>query len=223
MRETRNRPELKRSEPVELKFAGAGEGVITGYGSVFGHKDAHGDTVVQGAFSASLAAHKAAGTMPAMLWQHDGAEPIGVWEEVTEDARGLRVKGRLNLETTRGREALSLLKQGALNGLSIGFLVPDGGAKLDRHTGERTVTEIDLWEVSLVTFPSNGKARLLSVRDIESRAAFESFLKEHGFARAAAKALAAGGWPALTSPDPAAEQLLAELKAATAALKGNSK
>ena len=118
--------------------------------------------IASGAFAASLKAHKAAGTMPAMLWQHEADEPIGVWTEMTEDAKGLRVKGQLALETTRGKEAHVLLKMGAINGLSIGFMSKQWS--YDRDTEIRTLTEVDLWEVSMVTFPANEASRVTNVK-----------------------------------------------------------
>ena len=122
--------------------------------------------IAAGAFVGSLGAHKAAGTMPAMLWQHDADEPIGVWTEMTEDKKGLRVKGQLALETVRGKEAHALLKLGALNGLSIGFVSKQWA--YDRESEVRTLTEIDLWEVSLVTFPANPKARVTHIKSVSS-------------------------------------------------------
>ena len=144
-----------------LRAAGE-DGVIEGYGSVFGVVDSYGDVVEKGAFAASLHAHRAAGTMPAMLWQHNPDDPLGVWEEMSEDAHGLKVKGRIVLETARGREARALLKAGALNGLSIGFVATD--KSWNDRDGTRTLNAIDLWEVSLVTFPANQQARLSSVK-----------------------------------------------------------
>jgi len=151
-----------RSYALELRAAGD-DGTVEGYGSVFGVRDNYDDVIAAGAFAASLKEHKAAGTMPAMLWQHSPDEPIGVWEEIAEDAKGLRVKGRLALDTARGREAHALLKMGALNGLSIGFV-----ARAWRYENEdvRVLTEIDLWEVSLVTFPANAKARITQVKTV---------------------------------------------------------
>lgn len=168
----------------ELRASGD-DGTVEGYGSVFGVRDSYDDIVAAGAFAASLAEHRAAGTMPAMLWQHDASEPIGAWLEMTEDAAGLKVKGRLALETTRGREALALLKIGALNGLSIGFV----SKKWERNaeTDTRTLLAIDLWEVSLVTFPANGKARITGVKAaldaLTAPKDAERILREAGFAR----------------------------------------
>jgi len=124
----------RQTRSFALNLASVGDdGMIEGYGSVFGVRDSYSDIVAPGAFKASLAAHKAAGTMPALLWQHDASEPIGVWVEVTEDQRGLRIKGRLAMETARGKEAHTLLKMGALNGLSIGFYYE--GVVLRRREG----------------------------------------------------------------------------------------
>ena len=151
-----------RSCALEIRAVGD-DGAIEGYGSVFGVRDDYDDVIAAGAFVASLAAHKAAGTLPAMLWQHDADKPIGVWTEMTEDKSGLRVNGRLALETVRGKEAHALLKLGALNGLSIGFV-----ARAWRYEDEdvRVLTDIDLWEVSLVTFPANAKARITQVKTV---------------------------------------------------------
>lgn len=175
-----------RSFAFSVKATGDG-GEVEGYGSVFKNVDSYGDIILPGAFGDSLAAHKAAGTMPAMLWQHRSDEPIGVWTEMAEDERGLVVRGRLALDTTRGKEAHSLLKMGALNGLSIGFMTKN--STYDRPNDLRTITEIDLWEVSLVTFPANGAARVTGVksddfaacqtiRDVE-RVMTKGGLKEH--------------------------------------------
>jgi hypothetical protein len=167
------------------------DGTIEGYGSVFGVRDDYDDVIAAGAFVESLKAHKAAGTMPAMLWQHDSDEPIGVWSEMVEDAKGLRVKGQLALETVRGKEAHALLKLGALNGLSIGFVSKQWA--YDRESEVRTLTEIDLWEVSLVTFPANSKARVTNVKAAADEAVTpkdaERILREAGFSKADATSL----------------------------------
>ncbi|MFO7855712.1 MAG: HK97 family phage prohead protease [Paracoccaceae bacterium] len=134
----------------------AEDGVLEGYASFFGVEDQGGDVVAPGAFAGSLAALKAAGRSVKLLWQHDPAEPIGVWDRVAEDARGLRVKGRLLAEVARGAEALALLRAGAVDGLSIGYRVVKAAR---RPEGGRLLTEIELWEVSLVTFPMLPEAR----------------------------------------------------------------
>lgn len=171
-----------------LQIKAAEDGTVEGYGSVFGVRDNYDDVIAPGAFADSLKAHKAAGTMPAMLWQHDACEPIGIWESMTEDANGLRIKGRLALETVRGKEAHALLKLGALNGLSIGFMSKQW--TYDRDTDVRTLTEIDLWEVSLVTFPANEKARVTNVKsgDLATPKDAEKSLRDAGFSKSDATA-----------------------------------
>ena len=188
------------------------EGAFEGYGAVFDAEDQQGDLVARGAFRKTLAAHRGKRRLPALLWQHDTREPIGVWDEMGEDDVGLRVKGRLFIEEIpRARQAHALMKNGGLSGLSIGYR-PVASERSDT-TGLRRLTEIDLIEVSLVTLPANEAARVTAVKrgaegrgQEPSRAAseitgirdFEAFLRDAGgFPRAAAKALAAGGWPAL--------------------------
>lgn len=173
-----------------LQIKAAEDGTIEGYGSVFGVRDNYDDVIAKGAFSASLAEHKSAGTMPAMLWQHSSDHPIGIWTEMVEDAKGLRIKGQLALETVKGKEAHALLKLGALNGLSIGFMSKQWA--YDRDTEVRTLTEIDLWEVSLVTFPANEKARVTNVKSSEELATpkdAERLLRDAGFSKSDATAL----------------------------------
>lgn len=178
-----------RSCALQIKAVGD-DGMIEGYASVFGVIDNYDDVIAAGAFGQTLNEHKTAGTMPAMLWQHDSDSPIGVWTEMVEDANGLRVKGMLALATERGKEAQALLKMGAINGLSIGFLSKEW--KYDAKTNVRTLTEVDLWEVSLVTFPANAKARVTNVKAASDMIAApkdaERILRDAGFSRADATA-----------------------------------
>jgi HK97 family phage prohead protease len=178
-----------RSYVLQIKATGD-DGTVEGYGSVFGVRDNYDDVIASGAFAATLKAHKEEGTMPAMLWQHDACEPIGVWTEMVEDGKGLRIKGQLALETTRGKEAHALLKLGALNGLSIGFVSKQWAYDRDREI--RTLTEIELWEVSLVTFPANEKARVTNVKNADQLSApkdAERILRDAGFSKSDATAL----------------------------------
>lgn len=178
-----------RSFALSLKAVGT-DGTIEGYASVFGVRDSYDDVIAAGAFLATIAAHKAAGTMPAMLWQHSADEPIGVWTEMYEDAKGLFIKGQLCLETERGKEAYALLKMGAINGMSIGFISKQWA--YDRETDVRTLTELDLWENSLVTFPANEKARVTNVKSSNELATpkdAERILRDAGFSKADATAL----------------------------------
>jgi len=193
---TQQRPERKdagggrevRSFALQIKATGD-DGTVEGYGSVFGVRDNYDDVIAKGAFVQSLKGHKAAGTMPAMLWQHDADKPIGVWTEMVEDEKGLRIKGQLALETVKGKEAHALLKMGALNGLSIGFMSKEWA--YDRDTEVRTLTAIDLWEVSLVTFPANEKARVTNVKSADELQApkdAEKVLRDAGFSKSDATA-----------------------------------
>ncbi len=177
-----------RSFALQIKAAGD-DGTVEGYGSVFGVPDKYDDVIAKGAFVQSLKDHKAAGTMPAMLWQHETNKPIGVWTEMVEDEKGLRIKGQLAMETVKGKEAHALLKMGALNGLSIGFMSKEWS--YDRDTEVRTLTAIDLWEVSLVTFPANEKARVTNVKSADELQApkdAEKVLRDAGFSKSDATA-----------------------------------
>ncbi len=131
--------------------------VIEGYASLFGDPDRGGDIVAPGAYKASLERMRAEGRQVKMLWQHDPAQPIGVWDEVREDGRGLYVKGRLLEQVARAREAAALIAARAIDGLSIGYRTVKA-AKNDK--GQRLLRELELWEVSLVTFPMLPSARV---------------------------------------------------------------
>jgi HK97 family phage prohead protease len=120
-----------------------------GYASLFGVADGAGDVVAPGAFEKSLRARGLSRIR--MLYQHFAHEPIGVWEEIREDSRGLYVRGRLVGDIERGRDVAALLGEGALDGLSIGFRTQR--ARRDPATGLRVLLEVELWEVSVVTFP----------------------------------------------------------------------
>jgi uncharacterized protein len=135
---------------------------IEGYASLFGKRDQGGDVVQKGAYAASLKRLAAGGRAVKMLWQHDPAQPIGIWDEVREDATGLWVKGRLLTEVEKGREAAALLAAGAIDGLSIGYRT----VKAERDSkGQRLLQELELWEVSLVTFPMLPEARVAAKSD----------------------------------------------------------
>ncbi len=146
-----------RLETKFLPFEGAAavgeDGRIEGYASLFDTPDDGGDEVAPGAFAASLARR---GASVKLLWQHDATQPIGVWDTIVEDARGLKVAGRLLAEVRRGAEAAALLRAGAVDGLSIGYRATKATR---RAGGGRRLTEIELWEISLVTFPMLSGAR----------------------------------------------------------------
>lgn len=130
---------------------------IEGYASLFGAPDQGGDIVERGAYAASLARLAQEGRRVKMLWQHDPAQPIGIWDEVREDGRGLWVRGRLLDSVARAREAAALISAGAIEGLSIGYRTLRA-VKTDK--GLRLLKELELWEVSLVTFPMLPGARV---------------------------------------------------------------
>jgi uncharacterized protein len=139
--------------------------VIAGYASLFDAEDQGGDVVRRGAYAASLARLGRSGQRVKMLWQHDPTRPIGVWDEVREDARGLWVRGRLLIEVQAAREAKALLEAGAIDGLSIGYRT----VRAEKSGGGRHLHEVELWEVSLVTFPMLPEARV-SAREADALA-----------------------------------------------------
>ena len=138
------------------------KGVFSGYGSIFGNKDLGNDVMVQGAFAKSIASKGPKGVK--LLYQHDAKEPIGVFDEIIEDRKGLRVKGRLAMGTQKGREVYELMKMGAIDGLSIGYRVSPKGADYDERGKRRMLKEVDLMEISAVTFPMNTRARVQAVK-----------------------------------------------------------
>ena len=140
-------------------------GTFEGYGSVFGNKDLGNDVIESGAFAKSLKRRKPQNVK--LLYQHKSDMPIGVFDEIKEDAHGLVVKGRLALKTQAGAEAYELLKMGALDGLSIGFRVNPKEVSYDKRGNKRIIKEVDLMEVSLVTFPMNPQATVRSVKGEE--------------------------------------------------------
>jgi HK97 family phage prohead protease len=192
-------PTVKRVKAFALEVRELDDaGSFEGYASVFGVKDSYGEVVAAGAFKQSLKAFKASKTMPALLWQHNAREPIGTHTEIKEDDHGLFIRGQLVLEVQRAREAHALLKAKAINGISIGFMPKKW--KFDEESKLLTLTEVDLWENSLVTFPANPEARVSQVRasNIDSVRALEAFLRdEGGFSREQAKAIASRGWAGL--------------------------
>lgn len=198
------------------------DGVFSGYASLFGRVDLGRDVVEKGAFSASLKARGAGGIR--MLFQHDPAEPIGVWTEIREDARGLFVRGRLAKDVARAREVHSLMRGGALDGLSIGFRPVR--AKSDPKSGVRRILEADLWEISVVTFPMLPDARIETVKGrghlgrgrLPTTREFESWLtRDAGLTRGEARAVIARGFASLARMRDAApvERLTDRIREAT--------
>lgn len=173
----------------ELKqVSDAGE--IEGYASVFGVKDLGGDTVMRGAFQS------AQGKTVPMLWDHDPSQPIGVWNRLAEDEHGLRVQGKMVMEVARARETHALVQSGAIKGLSIGYRTknydPDGNG--------RKLTDLDLMEISAVTFPMLPDAQVTAVKSDSTIRDWEAFLRDAGgLSRQEAKAFCASGYKALAA------------------------
>jgi HK97 family phage prohead protease len=140
----------------------SGDGVFAGYASMFGELDQQNEIVAPGAFARTLAAWRKKAQMPAMLWMHDPTQPIGLWLSLREDNSGLAVEGRLALRTQKGAEAYELLRLKALTGLSIGYRVVS--SRVDAKRKARVLTDVDLFEISLVTFPANEAARVSVVK-----------------------------------------------------------
>lgn len=172
------------------------DGVFEGYASLFDTEDLGRDSLRPGAFADSLAKKGPQGIR--LLFQHNPAEPIGIWESLVEDSKGLHARGRLTTQVARAREVLSLMRSGAIDGLSIGFRVLE--AHRDRVRGVRRIEKVDLWEISIVTFPMLPGARIRSVkaRPFADRLPTERELErwltqDAGLTRAAARALLRDG------------------------------
>lgn len=161
-------------------------GSIKGYASVFHHIDHQNDTVLPGAFSKTIASWHQKKEWPKMLWQHDPMHPIGYWTGLKEDHYGLQVQGQLMLDIQKAKETYLLLKSGAINGLSIGFRV-EKSAYPD-NSSIRALHEIDLHEISFVTFAANAQAKITEVKaqpypsfndqNIEHKADIQNMLQE---------------------------------------------
>ena len=156
------------------------KGTFTGYGSIFGNEDQGSDIMQKGAFTKSLEQRPASKVK--LLYQHKTDEPIGVFENMYEDEKGLFVKGRLAMGTQKGREAYELLKMGALDGMSIGFRAdPEKQGYNENKRGTRTLKEVDLMEISLVTFPMNERALIETVKASQkSIREWEKILRDAG-------------------------------------------
>lgn len=185
------------------------EGTFEGYGSIFGNVDSYGERVMPGAFGESLAKHRREGTSVLMLWQHNPHEPIGVWDDLAEDGKGLWGKGRLIMEVQKAREVHALMKAGAIGGLSIGYRE----IRVEPKDNVRELEELDLREISPVSFPANRRARISAVKSIdECRLSFakgetpalhviEDVLRDAGFSRSLAASFVSLGKAALSQSD----------------------
>ena len=202
--------------PLTIKSV-SDSGEFEGYGSVFGVEDSYSDVVVRGAFTATLEKWKAKSRLPAMLWQHNMNEPIGIYTEMREDDVGLYVKGRLLIDADPlAKRAHAHMKAGSLSGMSIGYMLDD--YEYDKEKGVWILKAIDLWEVSLVTFPANDDARITDVKSLLARgetpppSKVERALREVGFSGTQAKAFMAKGYSAVSPREADAEDAMQSLK-----------
>lgn len=197
---------------MEIKFD-AGDAAtmsFSGYGAAFGNVDAYGDVIAKGAFADTLAEAKRTGIWPAMLSQHGGwgmtAEdmtPVGIWTDLDEDSKGLKVTGKL-ADTPRGRELYALMKmqpRPAIDGLSIGYIPKEWSARTKPDEPRRTLKKVHLVEISPVTFPANGKARVQSVKGADmTERDFERYLmQDAGFSRSEARQIIGHGFKSLAT------------------------
>ena len=202
------------------------DGFFSGYGSVFGVVDSYREIVAPGAFAESLSERSAKGRKLPILWQHRSDQPLGAYEVAREDEKGLYLEGRLLVgEVTQAREAHALMKAGVLSGLSIGYYVQ--ADQWDEKERVRTLTKLSLEETSIVTFPANDAARVDAVKSRIARGdsltlpEFEGFLRESGFSKSQAAAIAGRGYKHLlldrseSGGDQQANGILDALKAFT--------
>nr|WP_319484437.1 HK97 family phage prohead protease [uncultured Cohaesibacter sp.] len=192
----------KKALPSALEIVGD-DGVFEGYACLFGKEDLGHDVIQPGAFAKSLAQHGLEGIK--LLYQHDPTQPIGQWLTIREDDKGLFVRGKLATEVAKAREILSMMKAGILDGLSIGFRTIRG--QKDAKSGIRYLLELDLWEISVVTFPMQPDARISSVKSGEGMLAAlmpedppfskreleRKLMQDAGLSRSQARALMAHG------------------------------
>lgn len=187
------------------------DGTFTGYGSVFGNLDSYREIVKAGAFADSLKAIKKAGDPVPMLWQHKTDQPIGGYTDLEEDSHGLKVTGfLLKDDVQQAKEAYALMKARIVKGLSIGYYVIDDS--YNEKDDVRTLITLDLKEISPVTFPANTAAQVDNVKSaltlmlksgqLPGIKDFEDFLREAGFSKTQAAAIAVHGLSKLLRGEP---------------------
>ncbi|MEC8124602.1 MAG: HK97 family phage prohead protease [Pseudomonadota bacterium] len=186
----------KKSFNLEIK-AVQEDGFFSGYGAVFGNVDWYNDVILPGAFTKSLERWRAKGKLPPVLWNHNDGEPIGPHKIIQEDEKGLYLEGRLLIEDVpRAKSTHALLKEDAISGLSIGYRTKKSNRRAD---GVRELIEVELIEISIVTSPANEESLITSVKskleggEIPSLPEFEKFLRESGFSKSQATAIAGNG------------------------------
>lgn len=206
---------MKKRLDAPLKIKSVSDtGEFSGYGSVFGVKDSYSDIVLPGAFEGSLKKWSDKGGMPSLLWQHKHDEPIGIYTDVKEDENGLYVEGRLLIDDDPlAKRAHAHLKAGSVTGLSIGYTLND--YEWDKDKEAFLLKDIELWEVSLVTFPANDEARIEEVKrsfslgEVPSEKTIERALREVGFSRSQSKRFMAKGFGGLRDADNRTEAIKA--------------
>jgi HK97 family phage prohead protease len=204
----------------EVKQSPDETGTFSGYGAVFSNVDLGRDVIAPGAFTDSLAKWNAKGKLPRMFWQHNSRQPIGTWTEMKEDSYGLFVRGKLTKGVQAADEAYLLMKDGALDGLSIGYETVDD--TYDSALNVRKLNKLNLYEISPVSIGMNPEALIAAVKaadSIKTIREFEDFLRdEGGFSHAAAKAIAAGGFKSSEPRDEDGADQLRQLAARIKAL-----
>jgi Escherichia/Staphylococcus phage prohead protease len=185
---------------LELK-AVQDSGAFQGRAAVYGNVDAYGDRIVPGAFTESL---QKRGDVRPLLWTHDVGDVLGTCK-LSDAADGLNLAGTLDMNVGRAKEVHSLMKSGAVSGLSIGFTIPSGGTEMDGSV--RVLKKVDLREVSLTALPANDQATVTQVKSIRTMRDFERFLHQQGWSKREAAVLATGGWKALQTDTPESELL----------------
>ena len=193
----------KKDLSFEIK-AVSDDGLFSGYASVFDNVDSYGDIVRKGAFVESISEWEAKGKMPPILWNHDPSDPIGIYTKMQEDDKGLYVEGKLLIDDVpRARQTHALMKAGVIDGLSIGYRVKEYLYNVDEEVTD--LIKLSLREVSIVTFPANPETRIEAVKsrldagELPTLPEFEKFLREAGFSKSQATAIAGHGLRKLLS------------------------
>lgn len=187
-----------------LKEVEVDERTFTGYAAGYGNEDSDGDIIMRGAFAESIASDFPRKKIK-ILWQHNSREPIGLPVEMSEDEKGLYVKGKIS-KTERGDEAMELLRDGVIDSMSVGFMIPKDGYEYN-DDGKRMITKGRLMEFSLVTFPANEQAVVQSVKEVSERE-IERVLREAGCSRTIAKSIVANGVKGLRDAEREADELM---------------
>ena len=193
----------KKDLSFEIK-AVSDDGLFSGYASVFDNVDSYGDIVRKGAFVESIGEWESKGKMPPILWNHDPSDPIGIYTKMQEDDKGLYVEGKLLIDDVpRAKQTHALMKAGVIDGLSIGYRVKEYLYNVDEEVTD--LIKLSLREVSIVTFPANPETRIEAVKsrldagELPTLPEFEKFLREAGFSKSQATAIAGHGLRKLLS------------------------